>query len=204
MGRIVVEATIENGMDSSCRIVCDMLVDTGAAYLTLPNAWRSRLGELAVYDTVDVETANQAVVTGEICGPVLLQFGSFRRVLAEVLFIDMEPADGRHEPLLGYIPLEQAQAVVDLAGHRLAKVDRVYLKRLPHPLPAEGRTVDIPRSSGRTAVSDASKAGLEPYEHPATAGIRRPRIVAAGDVHVGRRRAGNVDDPQGQARPIVT
>ena len=111
MGRIVVEATIENGMDPSCRIVCDILVDTGAAYLTLPNAWRSRLGELTVYDTVDVETANQAIVTGEICGPVLLRFGSFRRVLAEVLFTDMEPADGRHEPLLGYIPLEQAQAV---------------------------------------------------------------------------------------------
>ena len=88
-------------MDPSCRIVCDIRVDTVAAYLTLPNAWRSRLGELTVYDTVDVETANQAVVTGEICGPVLLRFGSFRRVLAEVLFIDMEPVDGRHEPLLG-------------------------------------------------------------------------------------------------------
>ena len=134
MGRIVVEATIENGLDPSSTIVCDILVDTGAAYLTLPNAWRSRLGELTVYDTVYVETANQPVVTGEICGPVLLRFGSFRRVLAEVLFVDME-VDGRHEPLLGYIPLEQAQAVVDLAGHRLAKVDRVDLKRLPGPSP---------------------------------------------------------------------
>ena len=129
MGRIVVEATIENGTDPSRSIVCDVLVDTGAAYLTLPNAWRPRLGRLAVYDTVNVETANQAVVTGDICGPVHLRFGSFRQVLAEVLFIDMEPADGRHEALLGYIPLEQAQAVVDLAGHRLAKVDRVDLKR---------------------------------------------------------------------------
>ena len=33
------------------------------------------------------------------------------------------------DPLIGYIPLEQAQAVVDLAGHRLAKVDHVDLKR---------------------------------------------------------------------------
>lgn len=130
MGRIVVEATIENGTDPSLRIVCDVLVHTGAAYLTLPNAWRPRLGELTVYDTVNVETASQAVVTGDICGPVLLRFGSFRQVLAEVLFIDMERADGRHEALLGYIPLEQAQAVVDLDGHRLAKVDRVDLKRL--------------------------------------------------------------------------
>ena len=42
----------------------------------------------------------------------------------------MEPAHGRYEPLIGYIPLEQAQAVVDLAGHRLAKVERVDLKGL--------------------------------------------------------------------------
>ena len=132
MGRIVVETTIENGTDPNCRIVCEALVDTGAAYLTLPNAWRPRLGQLAVYATVDVETANQAVVTSDICGPILLRFGSFRQVLAEVLFIDMAPADGRHEALLGYIPLEQAQAVVDLAGHRLAKVDRVDLKPV-HP-----------------------------------------------------------------------
>ena len=118
-------------MDPSHRIVCDVLVGTGAAYLTLPNAWRPRLGQLTVYDTVDVETTSQAVVTGDICGTILLRFGSFRQVLAEVLFIDMEPSDGRHEPLPGYIPLEQAQAVVDLAGHHLAGVDRVDLKRLP-------------------------------------------------------------------------
>ena len=129
MGRIVVAATIENGTDPSCRIDCDALVDAGAPYLTLPSTWRSRLGQLTVYDTVEVETANQTVVTGDICGPILLRFGSFRQILAEALFIDMEPANGRHEALLGYIPLEQAQVVVDLAGHRLAEVDRVDLKR---------------------------------------------------------------------------
>lgn len=32
------------------------------------------------------------------------------------------------EPLIGYIPLEQAQAAVDLVGHRLVKVNRVNLK----------------------------------------------------------------------------
>lgn len=139
MGRIVVEATIENGTDPRCPIICDGLVDTGAAYLTLPNAWRPRLGQLTVYDTVEVETAKQTVVTGDICGPILLRFGSFRQVLAEALFIDMEPANGRHEALLGYIPLEQAQVVVDLAGHRLAKVDRVDLKLLSAALPRQNR-----------------------------------------------------------------
>lgn len=124
-----------------------MLVDTAAAYLTLPNAWRARLGQLAVYDTVNVETASQAVVTGDICGPILLQFGSFRQVLAEAFFIDMEPTDDGHEALLGYIPLEQAQAVVDLAGHRLAKVDRVDLKRWQRRSPGPKRTTGRARSS---------------------------------------------------------
>ena len=128
MGRIAVEATIENGTDSNFLIRCDALVDTGAAYLTLPNAWRERLGRLATLDTVDVETANQAVVRGDICGPVLLRMEHFRPVLTEVLFIEMVPADGQYEPLIGYIPLEQAQAVVDLVGHRLVKVSRVDLK----------------------------------------------------------------------------
>ena len=136
MDRIAVEATIENGTDSNFRIRCDALVDTRAACLTLPNAWRERLGTLATLDTVDVETANQTVVSGDICGPVLLRMEHFRPVLTEVLFIEMVPADGRYEPLIGYIPLEQAQAVVDLVGHRLVKVSRVDLKQL-HPAPPE-------------------------------------------------------------------
>jgi hypothetical protein len=60
-------------------------------------------------------------------GPVLLRMERFRPVLAEVLFIDMRPEDGAYEPLIGYIPLEQAQAAVDLVGHRLVKVTRVDL-----------------------------------------------------------------------------
>jgi predicted aspartyl protease len=104
------------------------LVDTGAAYLTLPNAWRDRLGKLTELDTVEVEIANQSVIQGLICGPVLLRIARFRPILTEVLFIDMQPQDGAYEPLIGYIPLEQAQAVVDMVGHRLIKVSRVDLK----------------------------------------------------------------------------
>lgn len=133
MGRIVVEATIENGSDPAFRIRSNALVDTGAAYLTLPLAWRDRLGELMLLETVPVETATQAVVSGDICGPVLLRMGGFRPVLTEALFIEMEPSgghDGHYEPLIGYIPLEQAQAVVDLVGYRLVKFSRVDLKPL--------------------------------------------------------------------------
>ena len=129
MGRIIVQATIENGIDSTFRIRSDALVDTGAAYLTLPAAWRDRLGKLTRLDTVSVETATQAVVNGDIRGPVLLRMGDFRPILTEVLFIETEPSDGHYEPLIGYIPLEQAQAAVDMAGHRLVKFSRVDLKR---------------------------------------------------------------------------
>ena len=133
MGRIIVQATIENGIDSTFRIRSDALVDTGAAYLTLPAAWRDRLGKLTKLDTVSVETATQAVVSGDICGPVLLRMGDFRPVLTEALFIDMEPSGGHYEPLIGYIPLEQAQAAVDMVGHRLVKFSRVDLKRGERP-----------------------------------------------------------------------
>ena len=128
MGRIVVEARIENGTDPSFGIHCDALVDTGAAHLTLPKAWQVRLGQLTMLGRVAVETATQSVMSGDICGPVLLRLEHFRPVLTEVLFIEMEPADGQYEPLIGYIPLEQAQAAVDLVGHRLIKVSRVDLK----------------------------------------------------------------------------
>lgn len=134
MGRIVVATSIENGADSSFRIESDALVDTGAAYLTLPAAWREQLGPLVHLDTVSVETATQARMSGDICGPVLLRlFGTpqFRPIITEALFIPMESDAGRYEPLIGTIPLEQAQAVVDLSGHRLSKSDHVDLKALP-------------------------------------------------------------------------
>ena len=129
MGRMIVQTTLENGIDSTFRIQSDALVDIGATCLTLPSAWRDRLGALTLLDTVSVETATQAVVSGDICGPVLLRMGDFRPVLTEVLFIEMEPSDGHYEPLIGYIPLEQAQAAVDMVGHRLVKCSRVNLKR---------------------------------------------------------------------------
>ena len=131
---------IENGTDATFCIQNEALIDTGAAYLTLQIVWRDRLGALRRLDTVSVETATQAVVRGDICGPVLLRMGEFRPVLTEALFIDMEPSDGQYEPLIGYIPLEQAQVVVDIVGHRLAKFSRVDLKMAPGPPRPEGHT----------------------------------------------------------------
>jgi predicted aspartyl protease len=62
MSRIVVETILENALDPSHTIRCRALVDTGAggSSLTLPKAWRDRLGTLTELDTVAVEMANQA------------------------------------------------------------------------------------------------------------------------------------------------
>ena len=40
----------------------------------------------------------------------------------------MKPVDGIYEPLIGYIVLEQAQAAVDMLGHRLLHVRKADLK----------------------------------------------------------------------------
>jgi hypothetical protein len=40
----------------------------------------------------------------------------------------MEPADGKYEPLIGCIVLEQSQAAVDMTGDRLVHVKALYLK----------------------------------------------------------------------------
>ena len=73
MGRIVASVRIDNISDPSASVRCDALVDTGASYMVLPSAWKERLGGLETIQTVDLETAAQETVQGEICGPVRIQ-----------------------------------------------------------------------------------------------------------------------------------
>ena len=130
MGRLIASVTIENLLDASKSLRCDALVDTGASHMVLPRAWQERLGELQPFGTVDVETTTQAIVPGEVYGPVKIQVEGFRPISTEVLFVDMEPEDGVYEPLIGYIPLEQSQIAVDVVGQRLLHVKHMDLKRL--------------------------------------------------------------------------
>ena len=130
MVRIVASVEIKNVNNPDYRIECDALVDTGAAYMVLPKAWKGKLGDIEVIDEIEVELANQTPQKGEICGPVKLQIEGFRPIYTEVLFIDMKPESGIYEPLIGYIVLEQCQAGVDVLGHRLVHIKRVDLKYL--------------------------------------------------------------------------
>ena len=74
-----------------------------------------------------MKVANQAIVSGEICGPVLLRIERFRPLLT-VLFIDMNPTHGPYEPLIGYIPLEQARPSSIPWAIASVKVSHVDLK----------------------------------------------------------------------------
>ncbi len=96
--------------------------------MILPSAWRDRLGELRKCDEVEIHLANKQTGMGTVCSPVLLQIPGFRQISSEVLFMDMHPANGEYEPLIGYITLEQSQAAVDRVGHRLTHIRHVDVK----------------------------------------------------------------------------
>ena len=96
--------------------------------LVLPSAWRDRLGDLPEIRELDLERATEDTVRATVCAPVRLQIDRFPPVVTEIAFVEMTPQDGEYEPLLGYIPLEQSQAAVDMLGHRLVYVKRLDLK----------------------------------------------------------------------------
>jgi hypothetical protein len=129
MGRLTASVTIQNILEPGHELRCDGLIDTGAYCLTLPLAWKERLGPFPMMERVQLETADHRLVDGELCGPARIQIEGFRAIAGEVLFMDMQPTDGRYEPLVGYLTLEQAGIAVDLVGHRLLRVPHLDLKR---------------------------------------------------------------------------
>jgi len=128
MVRIIASVRIENVLDDSKSLRCDALVDTGASHMVLPTAWKERLGNLDSTRTIELETATQEILTGEVSGPVRIQIEGFPTIYSEVSFVEMKPEDGEYEPLIGYLVLEQSQAGVDILGHRLVKIKHMDLK----------------------------------------------------------------------------
>lgn len=55
MSRIAAQVKTENLLKPEATLSCDALVDTGAAYLALPAAWKTRLGELHTIRTIECE-----------------------------------------------------------------------------------------------------------------------------------------------------
>lgn len=128
MGTIIMPVTVSNANKTGNRILFEGLVDTGSTYLTLPSAWKEKLGELEKVDEFQLELANGEIRTGEVLGPVEIKIGNFRKIFGEVLFVEMEADEGGNfEPLIGYLPLEAIPVGVDMLNHRLFKV-RVRVK----------------------------------------------------------------------------
>ena len=128
--RILVSVKIENVRDGSKSLSSNAFVDTEFSLMVLPAAWKDRLGDLESTRTIKLGTATRGTITGEVCGPVKIQIEGFRPIFNEVAFVEMKPADGEYEPLIGYIVLEQSQAAVDMLGHRLVPIKHMDLKSL--------------------------------------------------------------------------
>ena len=96
--------------------------------MVLPSVWKDRLGEFEGLAEIEVETATQERVIAEVCGPVRIQIEGFRAIFSEVAFVEMNPARGEFEPLIGYIVLEQSLAGVDMLSHRLVHLKHFDLK----------------------------------------------------------------------------
>jgi len=143
MGRIIASVKIENAADVSKGLRCDALVDTGASHMVLPTAWKERLGSLESTRTIEMETATQETINGEVCGPVRIQIEGFPTIFSEVSFVEMKPDDGEYEPLIGYIVLEQSQAGVDVLGHRLVRIKHMDLKLVSVPLVPRARRQEL-------------------------------------------------------------
>jgi len=68
------------------------------------------------------------VVRGELCSPVRLEVPGLGVGHGLVLFTEMDASDGRYQPLLGYLALEELRVAVDLVQHRLVKLPYLDLK----------------------------------------------------------------------------
>lgn len=127
MGRIVAQTKVTNPFDGGKFLQCGMLVDTGASALILPAAWKEKLGDFLRSEAVELLQANGEIVRGEACAPVEIEIEGFRPICNEAMFVE-GMAEQDVEPLLGYVILEQAQAAVDMLGHRLVPVRCIDMK----------------------------------------------------------------------------
>ena len=125
---IIVSAKVESVRDGSRSFVCAAVVDINASLMVLPATWKDRLGDLDSTRTIELETHAHRKLTAEVCGPVRIQIEGFRPIFNEVAFVEMKPADGEYEPLIGYIVLAQSQAAIDMLGHRLVPIKHMDLK----------------------------------------------------------------------------
>lgn len=94
------------------RMTVNVLVDSGALMLTINERIKAQLA-LPHLEMSTGQLANGVVIEAEIVGPVEVRFEN-RRAIVEALVL---PDD--NQPLLGAIPMESMDLVVDPRGGRL-------------------------------------------------------------------------------------
>lgn len=99
-------------LDEVKRNFVTMLVDTGAVYLSINESIQERL-QLPTVGSKNFELADGRVVKYKVVGPVEVRFGN-RQTLCEALVLP-----GNSEPLLGAIPMEGMDVIIDAAGQEL-------------------------------------------------------------------------------------
>ena len=128
MGRILAQVKLINPLDKTKELSFSALMDTGASYLTLPLAWKDKLGEMDDVRRVTAQVADQRSIEGQVAGPVRIEIENFPAAYTEILFIDRGTSSDSYEPLLGHLPLQQSQISIDMVNHRLFSVKYVDLK----------------------------------------------------------------------------
>ena len=124
MGIIHADITIINSYDATAfrsgliaegdvkKIAVKALVDTGAWTLTINEEIAKQL-DLKVVDQTAISLANGTTSTCDLVGPVEVRFEN-RVAICSALVLP-----GADEVLLGAIPLESMDVVIDLSSHRL-------------------------------------------------------------------------------------
>ena len=100
MGRITVSVTVQSYTTLNARDVRGARRYRCVAS-RFTDAWKEQLGELQLIEKVDVEVADQSIISGEFRGPLKVQIEGFSPASCDALFIDMKPVNGVFEPLLG-------------------------------------------------------------------------------------------------------
>ncbi|MDA1017994.1 MAG: aspartyl protease family protein [Planctomycetota bacterium] len=145
-GDIVRAENGDIGEDQVRRMSVTVLVDTGCGMLAINDTIRKQLG-LRTRETRNMQMADDTTVSLDVVGPVELRFENRRSSLDAVVL------PGDTEPLLGAIPMQDMDVLVDPQRHRL-------IVNPNHPIVAGG----LLKEAARPRSKAASSQGTQKYQ----------------------------------------
>lgn len=128
MGQVFVDIKLSHPAGGRPAFTCRALVDTGTTFLTLPESWRERFGELEITRRTTAHLADNREAHAKVGAAIRVEIEGFEPIYAEPLFLDIQPDRATGTALLGCVPLESAAAAIDPIGHRLVPLNYVFAK----------------------------------------------------------------------------